>query len=38
MRGGQWQSLAEERIMFEAEQHAQRMVRRGMSQAREYKS
>jgi len=38
MRAGQVQTLDEERIMFEAERHAQRMVRRGMSRVREYKS
>jgi hypothetical protein len=38
MRGGLLQTLDEERIMIEAERHAQRMVRRGMSRVREYKS
>lgn len=44
MVGGQWlmrdrelQTLDEERILVEAEGHAQRMVRRGMEQVREYK-
>jgi 5-methylthioadenosine/S-adenosylhomocysteine deaminase len=38
MRAGELQTLDEERIIFEAERHAQAMVRRGMSQVREYKS
>jgi 5-methylthioadenosine/S-adenosylhomocysteine deaminase len=38
MRKRQLQTLDEERILFEAERHAQAMVRRGMSQVREYKS
>jgi 5-methylthioadenosine/S-adenosylhomocysteine deaminase len=38
MRNGQLQTLDEERILYEAERHAQSMVRRGMSQVREYKS
>jgi 5-methylthioadenosine/S-adenosylhomocysteine deaminase len=45
MVGGVWlmrnrtlQTLDEERILFEAERHAQAMVRRGMLRVREYKS
>ncbi len=38
MRNGELQTLDEERILYEAEKHAQNMVRRGMSQVREYRS
>jgi 5-methylthioadenosine/S-adenosylhomocysteine deaminase len=38
MRNGELQTLDEERIVYEAERHAQSMVRRGMSQVRQYKS
>lgn len=37
MRGRELVTLDEERILYEAEQHAQAMVQRGMSQVREYK-
>lgn len=37
MRNRQLQTLDEERILFEAERHAQAMVRRGMQQVRAYK-
>ncbi len=38
MRNRELQTLDEERILFEAERHAQDMVRRGMTLKREYKS
>ncbi|MCK5635547.1 MAG: hypothetical protein KAI06_10685, partial [Anaerolineales bacterium] len=37
MRARELKTLDEERILYEAEQHAQAMVQRGMSQVREYK-
>ncbi len=37
MRGRQLVTLDEERILYEADQRAQAMVQRGMSQVREYK-
>lgn len=37
LRDGELQTLDEERILYEAERHAQDMVRRGMKQVREYK-
>jgi len=38
MRHRELQTLDEARILYEAERHAQAMVRRGMQQVREYKA
>ncbi|HLV45337.1 MAG TPA: amidohydrolase [Aggregatilineales bacterium] len=38
MRNRELQTLDEARILYEAERHAQAMVRRGMTQVREYKA
>ncbi len=38
MRDRELQTLDEERILYEAERHAQDMVQRGMTQVREYRS
>ena len=37
MRNRELQTLDEARILYEAERHAQAMVRRGMRQMREYR-